>query len=152
LKDPKTVVWQVHECSTGKLLKRFDDLQEIMQQAAFLSDGIELVLLRFLPDAGPLGSRGMMELQVLDTQSGNVLRRSKQFTWSADGSTKQSAGGVRDLCISPDGKRIAIGNGGATFPDEACIILFDSATLKKTARFHEPHAWQTVFGLEFLDK
>jgi WD40 repeat protein len=121
--------------------------------------------LTFFPDGkaiaaiGPSGEQDgkndgrMWELQVLDLGRGEVKKRSRPIRWNKEAIKKQSEG-VRGICISPDGKRIAVGNGNGSEPGEACIILFDAATLNETARFYEPlgkYGWQHVYGLQFLD-
>jgi WD40 repeat protein len=149
----KSVVLQIHDLATGKLITRFNQKGTASSSLTFFPDGKAIAAI------GPSGEQdgkndgGMLELQVLAVGRDEVIQRSKPIRWNKE-AIKKAVGGVRGICISPDGKLIAVGNGNGRAPDEACIIVFDAATLNETARFYEPlgkYGWQHVYGLQFLD-
>jgi WD40 repeat protein len=132
---------QIHELSTGKCVQSFEEKVVAVGSMAFFPDGKSLAVVVRSEDADPEKGRYYSALKLVDIESGKLLRQSKRIDFP-----------VRDVCVSPDGKRIAIGNGsGRDVRDEPCIIVFDTATLTETVRLHEPLIWQHVYGLQFPD-
>ena len=149
----KSLVPQVHDLVTGKLITRFNQKGTASTSLTFFPDGKAIAALAPSGEQDGKNDGGMLELQVLDVGRGEVKQRSKPIRWNKE-ANKKNSGGVRGICISPDGKWIAAGNGYGREPGEACIILFDAVTLKETARLYEPlgtYGWQHVYGLQFLD-
>ena len=75
----------------------------------------------------------MFELLVLEVKTGKLVKKSNPFDWNGENATKTYKG-VRVIYLSPDGARIAVGNGGSWDPEAASVILFDAATLARAAR------------------
>jgi WD40 repeat protein len=149
----KPLVPQIHDLVSGKLITRFNQKGTGSSSLTFFPDGKAIAAIG--PSGGQDGKNdgGTWELQVLDVGRGEVKQRSKPIHWNKE-EVKREFSGVRGICISPDGKWIAVGNGNGRGPGEACIIVFDAATLNETARFYEPHGkygWQHVYGLQFFD-
>lgn len=145
-----SLVLQVHDVSTGKLVKHINHEGKATAGISYFPDGKFLAGIFALVDPVSKSNRPLIEVQIVDLSTGKITQRSKPIHWSPT-LPPEKWSGTRDVCISPDGKWIAIGNGFGVEPGEASIILLDAATLQETARLHEPLGWQNVYGLHFLD-